>query len=147
VIAGLTSASTPSRFASISVLLLVFDLLFFVYLVVRYEGDFDLVPTQTILALDHTMFIGVITNGVLAVVYLLTANRSSVLKALETPILLGINVGLVIFVIGLLLEEATPKQIGTPIMGVSILLALALFTLRLNVWESAGEQLEPVSAG
>jgi len=70
-----------------------------------------------------------------------------VLKALETPILLGINVGLVIFVIGLLLEEATLKQIGTPIMGVSILLALALFTMRLNVWESAGEQLEPVTAG
>jgi len=144
VIEGLTGASTQGRFASMSVLLLVFDLFFFVYLVIRYEGDFDLVPTQTILALDHTMFIGVITNGVLAVAHILTANRSHVLKGLETPVFLGINIGLAIFVVGLLLEEAAPKQIGTPIMGVSILLALALYTLRLNVWESVAEELEPV---
>jgi len=144
VIEGFTSASTQARFASMSIVLLVFDLFFFVYLVVRYEGDFDLVPEQTILALDHTMFIGVITNGVLAVAHILTANRAHVLKALETPIFLGINIGLAIFVVGLLLEEATPKQIGTPIMGVSILLALALYTLRLNVWESSAEELEPV---
>ncbi len=144
VIEGLASASTQVRFASMSVLLLVFDLFFFVYLVIRYEGDFDLVPEQTILALDHTMFIGVITNGVLAVAHVLTANRSHVLKALETPVFLGINIGLAIFVVGLLLEEATLKQIGTPIMGVSILLALALYTLRLNVWESSAEELEPV---
>ena len=146
VIEGLTGASTQARFASISVLLLVIDLFFFVYLVIRYEGDFDLVPTQTILALDHTMFIGVITNGVLAVAHILTANRSHILKGLETPIFLGINIGLAIFVVGLLLEEAAPKQIGTPIMGVSILLALALYTLRLNVWESAAEELEPVGS-
>jgi hypothetical protein len=144
VIESLTNASTQARFASMSIVLLVFDLFFFVYLVVRYEGDFDLVPDQTILALDHTMFIGVITNGVLAVAHILTANRSHILKALETPIFLGINIGLAIFVVGLLLEEATLKQIGTPIMGVSILLALALYTLRLNVWESSAEELEPV---
>jgi hypothetical protein len=143
---GLSTGETQARFASLSMIVLVIDLCFFVYLVVRYKGDFDDVPTQTILALDHMMFIGVITNGVLAIAQILTANRSSILKALETPIFLGINTGLAIFVVGLLLEEATPKQIGTPIMGVSILLALALYTLRLNVWESSGETLEPVTS-
>jgi hypothetical protein len=136
------SASTPHRHGAFSVLFLVINITFFVFLVVNYAGDFDLVPTRLILALDHMMFIGVITNGVLALAYLVTQARAGVMSWADNVVLLGMNLGLVLFVLGLMADVTVLKQIGTPIMGFSILLAVAVYTLRLNIWETADAEIE-----
>jgi hypothetical protein len=44
----------------------------------------------------------------------------------------GQNVGLVVFMVGLISETQVLKQVGAPVMGISILIALALLALRLR---------------
>ena len=136
------SGLTPQRHAAFSVVFLVINVAFFVYLIMTYADDFDATPTRLILALDHMMFIGVITNGVLALAYLLTAARSRFAAAAETPIVVAMNGGLALFALGLIADVAVLKQVGTPIMGVAILAAIVVYTMRLAVWETVSEEIE-----
>jgi len=133
------AASPAGRFATFSVAFLVVNIVFFVYLVVKYEGDFDLVPEHLLLGLDHMMFIGVITNAVLAMVYLATRARTSILPQADTIIVAAVNGGLIAFAVGLIAEVTALKQIGTPIMGGGILFAILVFTLRLRLWEPSAD--------
>jgi hypothetical protein len=140
LIKGISAPSPTGRFAAFSVAFLLVNIVFFVYLVVRYEGDFDLVPENLILGLDHMMFIGVITNAVLALVYLATRERAaSVLPQADAIIVAAVNGGLILFAVGLIAEVTALKQIGTPIMGGGILFAILAYSLRLRGWEPAGE--------
>ena len=100
--------------------------------------DFDaLTESQEglLLAFDHTMFIGVMTNimfGVLAV--RLTSPRT----ALANKVLWGgVNVGLVGFALGLLTTTSLLKQIFAPIMGLSLLFALAVYIRELRASSAA----------
>lgn len=93
-------------------------------------------------ALDHSVFIGVITNIVLAVALTLTADRGSA-GALGQVAFWGQNAGLVVFMIGLVSNTQVLKQIGAPLMGVCLLLSLAQVVMRLresSLVEPAGAQ-------
>ena len=136
---AVTGSSPTGRFAAFSVSFLLVNIIFFVYLVVKYEGDFDLVPENLLLGLDHMMFIGVITNAVLALIYLATRDRNSILPQADTIIVAAVNGGLIAFAVGLIAEVTALKQIGTPIMGGGILFAILVFTLRLRIWEPSAE--------
>ena len=48
----------------------------------------------------------------------------------------GVNAGLILFMIGLFWEVTVLKQIGTPIMGVSILIAIATYLMRVQASRS-----------
>jgi Zn-dependent membrane protease YugP len=83
-----------------------------------------------LLAFDHTMFIGVMTNimfGVLAV--RLTSPRATLANKV---LWIGVNVGLVGFALGLLTTTALLKQIFAPIMGLSLLFALVVYLAELR---------------
>ena len=82
-------------------------------------------------ALDHSVFIGVITNLLIALGLSLSADRSSSGPALQLAFW-GQNIGLVVFMAGLLTETPLLKQVGAPVMGLSILLALGMLSLRLR---------------
>ena len=106
--------------------------------IIRDVIDFDaLTESQEglLLAFDHTMFIGVMTNimfGVLAV--RLTSPRT----ALANKVLWGgVNVGLVGFALGLLTTTSLLKQIFAPIMGLSLLFALAVYIRELRASSAA----------
>ena len=49
----------------------------------------------------------------------------------------GVNLGLVVFVIGLLLDSAEIKRIGAPVMGIALLISLAILA-----WTALREPLE-----
>jgi cell shape-determining protein MreD len=49
----------------------------------------------------------------------------------------GVNLGLVVFVIGLIVDTAEIKRIGAPIMGTTLLIALAILA-----YTALREQLE-----
>jgi hypothetical protein len=145
LVKAVAGPSPAGRLAAFSAAFLLVNISFFVYLVIHYEGDFDLVPEHLLLGLDHMMFIGVITNSVLALVYLATRARTSILPQADAIIVAAINGGLITFAVGLIAEVTVLKQIGTPIMGGGILLAIVVFTLRLRLWEPAAE-LEPLAS-
>ena len=120
-----TGSAAPGFVAAPTVLWLVLNIFMFVYLIGRYQGDFDNVPLGLILALDHMMFIGVMSNSLFAQI---RAASPAVKPAAVRVLVYVMNIGLAGFVIGLLADAAILKRIFTPIMGLAILHGIALFT-------------------
>jgi hypothetical protein len=120
------------RFSAVTALALPLDILWFAYMLQKYEGDFDLAPQREILALDHLLFIGAITNSVFALMSIATFARRGLWSWADSVVLVGVNVPLALFWIGLVSDSDHMIQMATPIMGTCILLALLTFTLRLQ---------------
>lgn len=77
-------------------------------------------PIGVLLAFDHAMFIGVMTNALLALIA-----RVSVAGATRI-VLWAVNTGLVVFLLGLVLDVVILKQVGAPIMGLALLHAIVV---------------------
>ncbi|MBI2873357.1 MAG: hypothetical protein HYY00_09255 [Chloroflexi bacterium] len=144
-------AGNHERLFAISALFLVANVGLFTYLIVSLLGgaygdppDFVLMPAWLIFAMDHAMFIGVLSNVLFGLVYEATGARRSFWPWADHVLFWGMNVGVVGFVVGLIMQEAIIKQIFTPIMGTSILLGMATYTVRLRT--GASENI-PVQAG
>lgn len=91
-------------------------------------------PAGLLLAFDHSVFIGVITNALFGLIYALTEDRPAEAAWLRHLVFAGVNAGMVVFVIGLIVDSSNLKQAGSPIMGIAILLGLAILARRL--WTS-----------
>jgi hypothetical protein len=125
-----------ARFPRFSLVFLVAYLVLLTVLVswiVRDVIDFDVLTESQeglLLAFDHTMFIGVMTNvvfGVLAVSVVATPRSMLANKVLWW----GVNVGIVGFAIGLITTTTVLKRIFAPIMGVSLLVGIAMYLVLL----------------
>jgi hypothetical protein len=114
--------------------------------IVRDVVDFDaLTESQEglLLAFDHTMFIGVMTNVLFGVVALRVVSPST---ALANKVLwVGVNIGLAGFALGLITTTALLKQIFAPIMGISLLFALAMYLRELTSAEVVDEPVPAIS--
>ena len=121
---------TPGRYAAASAVAIIVNIIFLNYLVGANEGDLDLVGTNQILALDHTMFVGVLTNAIFALLLIATAGRSR-WPWIDDIVFAGMNVALVGFVVSLLAETTWLMRIATPVLGACILAGLVDRTLAL----------------
>jgi hypothetical protein len=119
----------PPLMAAPTMLWLTLNIVMFIYLIARYQGDFDNVRVGLILALDHMMFIGVMTNSLFAQV---RAAAPEVKPAAVRVFFFLVNVGLAGFVVGLIADAAILKRLFTPIMGLGILHGIVLFTLAMS---------------
>lgn len=122
VMATSLMARTTARHGLMALLYLVVNLGIFVFLIVKYFSKELDPPVHLLLALDHSIFIGVMTNGILA---LIMRFRRPVGATVDHIVFIGLNSGLAVFLVGLLAESAPLKQIATPVMGGAILLAVA----------------------
>lgn len=108
-------------------------LVLFMYIVFVFIQDptaIDALPVNILVASDHTVYIGVITNIVLALLGLIALDEASRRGWIGQLIFWGVNLGLLVFVIGLTLDTADMKRIGAPVMGATLLLALAILAVR-----------------
>jgi hypothetical protein len=83
------------------------------------------VDLNVLIASDHSAYIGIITNIVLGLLTVLLL-RSRSQSWLGHVVFWGVNLGLAVFVIGLIVDTAEIKRIGAPIMGTTLLIALAI---------------------
>jgi len=83
-------------------------------------------PVGVLLAFDHAMFIGVMTNALFALVARFSSGRPS--NALPWLI----NGGVVLFLLGLVLDVTVLKRIGAPIMGLALLYGIFVFFTHLG---------------
>jgi hypothetical protein len=123
--------SAAGRHIATSAVFVIIAIAIFMYLVFRFITDPNLDVnnpniTGTLIASDHSAFVGVITNLMLGLLLVLTGDRVGRRAGLDTAAYWGMNVGLVIFLVGLVANVAIVKEIGAPLMGISLLLALAL---------------------
>jgi hypothetical protein len=135
----------PAAFAGASAVWVVVALAIFMYLVVQFvtsNGDTSKISTNILIASDHATFIGVMTNLSFALIAFLAAGRAGSpagwAGAVERLVFWFINLGLAVFVVGLVANSAEVKRIGAPVMGVAILVGVALFAWRLWQGRAAG---------
>ncbi|MGD9932594.1 MAG: hypothetical protein AB7T37_02660 [Dehalococcoidia bacterium] len=122
--------ATPGRYGLASAIAIIFVIGLAQYWIIKYEGDFDLVETHELLALDHSQFIGGMTNAIFAMLMLATVpGRKG--GRIDQVIFLLVNIGIIGFVVGLLSDSAPPKHMFTPIMGAGLLLGLGTYAYRL----------------
>jgi len=137
------TARAPGRLAAVSALAIVFNIALIQYFVARYAGNFDDVPKHQLLALDHTMFIGVMTNAIFALLLATTDAKDAPWRRVDHVVFYGMDVGLLVFVVGLLADVTILKQVSTPVIGSAILLAIATFTYRLQRLAEQRAELAP----
>ena len=124
----------PGRHFSIASLWAVGALILFMYLVFSFipaenPDDPAAFPINVLIASDHAVYLGVITNvvlGLLSVLFL----RGRAPAWMTQVIFWGVNLGLLVFVVGLIVDTAEIKRIGAPVMGVTLLVALGLLAAR-----------------
>jgi len=134
----------PSRYAAASTIAIIANILFLNYLAGANGGDLDKVPDHQLLALDHMMFVGVLTNAIVALLLVASENRSR-WPRIDGVVFVGMNVGLVGFVVSLLGEWIGLRQVATPILGLCILAGLLDRTVGL-LDRSLGETPGAVAA-
>ncbi len=101
--------------------------------VISGNMDFDALTESQfglVLAFDHVMFIGVMTNLLFGTIAVRMFNRPE-LQMTDRVVLWGVNIGIVGFAIGLLTVSATLKRIATPVMGIALLYGIAAYVLEL----------------
>ena len=121
------------RFALLFLIVYLVLLTVLVSWIVRDVIDFEVLTESQeglLLAFDHTMFIGVMTN-IMFGVFALRITSSRVTLA-NKVLWVGVNVGLAGFALGLLTTTSLLKQIFAPIMGLSLLFALFVYLAELR---------------
>ncbi|MBW3619585.1 MAG: hypothetical protein KY461_05020 [Actinobacteria bacterium] len=117
-------AGGPRTFARWSVVFLAVGIGLLVYLVQLFiSGAVDPEAgegTNILLAFDHALFIGLMTNALLS-----TTGRRVPWDATQRAIAWAVNLGLLGFLVGLITESALLKQVSTPIMGIALIAAVA----------------------
>jgi hypothetical protein len=152
-------AAGPRRhFATAAVFVVVAMALFmsFVFALITSPtpDDFASLPTGVLVASDHATFIGVMTNLTFALILKLTADRRDIARWADQVTYWLMNVGLVLFLVGLVGDSAELKRLGAPAMGVGILIGLAALAMRLRASDfragatdyADGPEVAPASA-
>ena len=122
------------RYFAASALFVLVATAIFMYLVSQFiqNPDTSAIPTGLIIASDHAAFIGVMTNLLFGLVLTLSADRVVGPRWLREVVFWAINIGLAIFLVGLVADSAEIKRIGAPIMGTAILIGVAMLATRLR---------------
>ena len=115
-----------SPFAKAAVLFLAIGIGLLIYVVQLFvSGTLDpeagTGPIRVLTAFDHAMFIGVMTNALLAVV----AGMVN-WGAAARPLRWAINLGLAVFLLGLVADSSVLIRLGSPILGLALIWAIVV---------------------
>ncbi|HUG32038.1 MAG TPA: hypothetical protein VMM14_04030 [Acidimicrobiia bacterium] len=78
-------------------------------------------PVRVVLAFDHALFIGVMTNALFAMVSRTTTRPS------PSALIWLVNGGVVVFLVGLVADSDVLIQIGAPVMGLALIYGIYVF--------------------
>jgi hypothetical protein len=148
------AAANPIRHFAASSIWVVFALVLFMYIVYTFiaagatSSDPNApppIPLNILIASDHSAYIGIVTNIVLGLLTVLLLRSQARRSWIGQVIFWGVNLGLLVFVIGLIVNTAEIKRIGAPVMGVTLLVALAIlaYTALREPLETSEADLEP----
>ena len=130
--------SPATRHFAIAVPFLILNIALTIILIVRVvsSGSTQDLPFGLIIALDHAMFVGTMTNVLFGVLFSATAGQR-VWPWADDLIFWGMNLGVAVFIAALLADARDLERFTAPVMGAAVLLAIATFTLRLRSNRSA----------
>ncbi len=130
-------SSGSARFFAIAVPFLVTNILLTVYLIVTIVSSgkpFDQIdiPFNLIIALDHAIFVGTMTNILFGVLAQATSDRARVWAWADQLVFWLLNAGVAVFIVVLLAKATELERFTAPVMGLAVYLGIATFTLRLR---------------
>jgi len=139
------AGGSAARHLAIASIFVVIGTAIYLYVIFRVISNPDLDVTSpeitgVLLASDHTTFIGVITNLMFGLLLLLTADQARRWPWANQVIFWGVNIGLLLFLGGLIGDVAMLKRIGAPVMGLSLFFGLAVFASRLWASDMSGTE-------
>lgn len=116
-----------SVYAKLAVIYIVVGVGLLVYVVQLFtSGQLDPEtgegPIGVLIAFDHAMFLGVMTNALFAGLAIGLAYDNA-----QRAVVWGVNIGLAGFLVGLVADVTVLKQIFTPLMGLALIAAIAVF--------------------
>ena len=126
------------RFFAVSGLFLVVNVVLLTYLIVTLiTGFYKAFPPDLLIALDHTMFVGVMTNALFGLIQDASYERRSFWPWADDILFWGMNIGVTGFIATLIItglgtDVRVLEKVFTPIMGISILLAILTYFIRLS---------------
>ena len=134
------------RYLAASALFVVVATAIFMYLVSQFiqNPDPSLIPAGLIIASDHAAFIGVMTNLLFGLMLTVSADRVVGPRWLREAVFWALNIGLAIFLVGLVSDSPEIKRIGAPLMGTAILVGVGLMAVRLRGSDLAAAEADPV---
>lgn len=121
------SEAGPARHAAIATPFLVFNLGLFIYLIANYSEDIEGAPARLFLAIDHSIFVGVLTNAILGLIIRTTPGRRP--AWVDHFVFVAVSVGVAGFLAGLLMEQPPLVRVATPLLGTGILTAIGVHLL------------------
>jgi hypothetical protein len=133
-------AAGPERLVGIAALWVLVAMLLFMYLVATFIAvpDPEALPLGVLIASDHAVFIGVVTNLLFALMAMFAPGVRDRWPSADHLVFWGVNLGLAVFIVGLIAESTEVKRIGSPVMGLAIFLGLAVVGARL--WAARGAE-------
>jgi hypothetical protein len=125
--------------------------IWFLASIIQAQGDFTKIPLGLVHALDHTFFIGVMTNTLFGMILLATAGAPRVWPWADHLIFWGLNLGAASFILVLLTVGSGysagpfqhPVAYTASVMGLAALLGIATFQRRLG---AARRAMAPAAA-
>jgi hypothetical protein len=130
------SGQGMDNFARMSAVFLLVGVGLLVYVVQLFmSGELDpetgTGPIRVLLAFDHAMFIGVMTNALFALVSRTTTREPS------NALVWVVNLGVILFLVGLVGDVDILIQIGAPVMGLALIYGVFVFLTRMGSTSSA----------
>jgi hypothetical protein len=140
---GVSWGAGAKRYLALAVGFLVLAKILEAILVQQFiaaQGDFTKISIGLLHALDHSYFIGLMTNMLFGAILVLTADRPRAWPWADQLIFWGLNVGVIGFVAVLLIAGSGegakpfthPVSFVAPIMGLAALLGVATLSMRLS---------------
>lgn len=140
---GVSWAAGAKRYLAVAVGFLVLAKILEAVLVQQFisaQGDFTKISVGLLHALDHSYFIGLMTNMLFGAILVVTADRPRAWPWADQLIFWGLNIGVVGFVAVLLIAGSGegakpfthPVSFIAPIMGLAALLGIATLSMRLS---------------
>ena len=140
---GVSWGAGANRYLAMAVGFLVLAKILEAILVQQFiaaQGDINKVSIGLLHALDHSYFIGLMTNMAFGAILVLTADRPRAWPWADQLIFWGLNIGAVGFVAVLIIAGSGegakpfthPVSFIAPIMGLAALLGIATFSMRLS---------------
>jgi len=121
--------ANTARHGSVAALFLIVNIAIFVYLIANYAEDFEAAPRRLMLALDHSIFVGVLTMAILG--YIASISTAARQPIVDHAIFGGTLVGITLFTAGLLADIDGLIRAGAPILGIALLIGIAVNILGL----------------
>ena len=129
-------AALPARHGVAAVLFLVVNIAILAYTIVNYAATgFENAPRGLFIALDHSIFVGVLTSAILA--FVMTLSRGTRAAWIDHAVFWGVTLGVAAFLVALLAEVPPLIRVATPVLGAALLLAIAVHVRGLRAAPAA----------